>query len=74
VRYMEREATPFERFFGRLAESRAAAALLGDSDLARSLLARALPKAQDDLRFLDAALEPGRGSPVKALAYCFCGF
>src|SRR5690606_37214303 len=43
VRYMEREATPFERFFGRLAESRVAVALLGDSDLARSLLARALP-------------------------------
>ena len=74
VRYMEREATPFERFFGNLAESRAAAALLGDSSLARSLLARALPRAHDDLRFLDAALEPGRGSPVKALAYCFCVF
>jgi len=74
VRYMEREATPFERFFGSLAESRAAAALLGDSGFARSLLARALPQARGDLRFLDAALEPGRGSPVKALAYCFCGF
>ena len=74
VRYMERNATPFERFFGRLAETRVAAALLGDSGVAHSLLARALPRAHDDLKFLESALEPGRGSPVKALAYCFCGF
>ena len=33
-----------------------------------------LPQAATDLRFLDAALKPGRGAPVKALAYCFCGF
>jgi protease IV len=38
------------------------------------LLARALPQSEQDLRFLDAALKPGRGAPVKALAYCFCGF
>jgi len=75
VRYLEKPATPFERLFGRFAESRMGSAWLRDSDLAHALLARALPRAREDLRFLDDALRPGRGGvPVKALAYCFCGF
>ncbi len=73
VRYLERGATPFERFFARFAESRAGGALLRNSDFAHALLARALPRTAQDLRFLDAALKPGNGAPVKALAYCFCG-
>lgn len=72
VRYLERGATPFERFFARFAESRAGGALLRNSDFAHALLARALPRTAQDLRFLDAALKPGNGAPVKALAYCFC--
>jgi protease-4 len=74
VRYLEKGATPFERFFARLAESGTASALLRDSSVAHALLARALPQTAHDLRFLDSALQPGRGMPVKALAYCFCGF
>jgi protease-4 len=74
VRYIEKMATPFERFFTRFAQNRVAGALLRDSSLAHALLARALPQSEQDLRFLDAALKPGRGAPVKALAYCFCGF
>jgi hypothetical protein len=32
-----------------------------------------VPQARRDLQFLDAAIaRPGQ--PVKALAYCFCGF
>ena len=27
-----------------------------------------------DLRFLDSAMQKRPGAPVKALAYCFCGF
>ena len=73
VRYIEKGATPFERFFARFAESGMARALLRDSSVAQALLARALPQATHDLRFLDSALQPGRGAPVKALAYCFCG-
>ena len=73
VRYLERGATPFERFFARFAESRAGGALLRNSGFAHALLARALPRTAQDLRFLDAALKPGNGAPVKALAYCFCG-
>jgi protease-4 len=73
VRYLERGATPFERFFARFAESRAGGALLRNSDFAHALLVRALPRSVQDLRFLDAALKPGNGVPVKALAYCFCG-
>ena len=74
VRYIEKTATPFERFFTRFAQNRFAGAMLRDSSFAHVLLARALPQSEQDLRFLDAALKPGRGAPVKALAYCFCGF
>ena len=74
VRYVEKAATPFERFFTRLVESRVGGAWLQHSDFARSLLARAMPQVDHDLRFLDSALKPGRGSPVKTLAYCFCAF
>ncbi|MEP6632759.1 MAG: signal peptide peptidase SppA [Luteimonas sp.] len=74
VRYIEKAATPFQRFFMRFAESRAGGAWLRQSDFARALLARALPQTDRDLRFIDDASKPRRGSPVKALAYCFCGF
>ncbi|MFS8063001.1 MAG: signal peptide peptidase SppA [Luteimonas sp.] len=74
VRYIEKTATPFERFFTRFAQNRIAGAMLRDSSLAHALLARVLPQSEQDLRFLDTALKPGRGAPVKALAYCFCGF
>ena len=73
VRYLEPQSTPFERFFGNFAQTRAGAALLRESPFAQALVARALPQATEDLRFLEAALKPGRGAPVKALAYCFCG-
>jgi protease-4 len=74
VRYIEKQATPFERFFTRFAQYRVAAAWLHDSSLAQALLAHALPQTRDDLRFLDAAMKPSaHGAPVKALAYCFCG-
>jgi protease-4 len=73
VRYLERPATPFERFFSHLAESRMGALALRDSGLAPMLLAHALPRTPGDLRFLDAALHPGPGKPVTALAHCFCG-
>ena len=74
VRYIEKTATPFERFFTRFAQNRIAGAMLRDSSLAHALLARALPQGEQDLRFIDAALKPGVGVPVKSLAYCFCGF
>ena len=75
VRYVEKSATPFERFFAGFAESRIGAAWLrSDSDLARGLLAKAVPQAASDLRFLQSAVQPTRGVPVKSLAYCFCGF
>lgn len=74
VRYIEKAATPFERFFTGLVASRMGAATLQHSDIARSLLAKASPQAAADLRFLEGAIAPTRGVPVKALAYCFCGF
>lgn len=74
VRYIEKAATPFERFFSRFSDNSAAAALLRNSSFAQSLVADALPQAGKDLRFLDSALKPAPGTRVKALAYCFCGF
>jgi protease-4 len=75
VNYIEKQATPFDQFFGRLAQGRVAALLLAHSDTARALFADLLPaRADDELRFVQQAMAPGPGMPVKALAYCFCGF
>jgi protease-4 len=76
VRYIEREATPFERFFASFVESRAGAAWLRESSfaqgLARTMVTRSLPNVDADLKLLEAAMQPRPGAPVKALAYCFC--
>jgi protease-4 len=74
VRYIEKAATPFERFFTGFIGTRVGAALARDSDVARGLLSKASPQTAQDLRFLEGAITPTRGVPVKALAYCFCGF
>ncbi|UHQ20321.1 signal peptide peptidase SppA [Lysobacter sp. KIS68-7] len=76
VRYIEREATPFERLFAGFVQSRAGAAWLHDSSfaqgMARAVVARSVPQMSADLQFLDAAMQRTPGAPVKALAYCFC--
>jgi protease-4 len=74
VRYMEEQASPFERWFTGFVSSRMGRAWIGQSDLAQRLLAKAAPGVERDLKFLDAALQRGKAMPVKALAYCFCGF
>ena len=73
VRYYEKGATPFERFFTGFASSQMGGAWLRESDMARALLAKAAPQAVQDLRMLDGAFQKTRGVPVKSLAYCFCG-
>ncbi|HYG07756.1 MAG TPA: signal peptide peptidase SppA [Stenotrophomonas sp.] len=76
VRYIEKQATPFAQFMSGFAGSRAGAWALGESGLARVMLARTLPEVDTQLRFVDDAVQQSRagGPPVKALAYCFCGF
>ena len=75
VNYIEKQATPFDQIFGRFMQGRAAAALFAHSDAARALFSDLLPaRASDELRFVREAMTPGPGLPVKALAYCFCGF
>jgi protease-4 len=78
VRYIEREATPFERFFANVVSSRAGQAWMARSGfaqgIAQAMLERSVPQVGADLRFLDAAMQRKPGAPVKALAYCFCGF
>jgi protease-4 len=73
VRYVEKPATPFERWFAGFAESRIGGTLLGDSSVARGLLVKLMPNAEGELRVLERAMQPG-GAPVKALAHCFCAF
>ena len=75
VRYIEKAATPFAQFVSGFAGSRAGAWMLSDSGMARMVLARTMPEVDTQLRFVEnAAREKGNGTPVKALAYCFCGF
>jgi protease-4 len=74
VRYVEKGASPFERFFSRFASSRIGAHWLRDASWLQTLVARASPHTARDLKFLQSALETAPGRPVKALAYCFCGF
>ncbi|MCL6712631.1 signal peptide peptidase SppA [Pseudoxanthomonas sp. z9] len=75
VRYIEQNASPFAQFMGRMAGSRIGALWLKDSDIARAMLAQRLPEANTQLRFVEEALQDRQGgAPVKALAYCFCGF
>ncbi|WP_313344483.1 signal peptide peptidase SppA [Stenotrophomonas sp.] len=75
VRYIEKPATPFAQFLGGFAGSHAGAWMLGESGMARMMLARSMPEVDTQLRFVeDAARDPRGSAPVKALAYCFCGF
>ncbi len=75
VRYIEKPATPFAQFLGGFAGSRTGAWMLSESGVGRMVLARTMPEVDAQLRFVEnAAREQGRGTPVKALASCFCGF
>ncbi|WP_225043109.1 signal peptide peptidase SppA [Xanthomonas campestris] len=76
VRYVEKAATPFSQFMSGFAGSRLGAWMLSDSGMARALLARSLPEVDTQLRFVEDAVHDSKagGTPVKALAYCFCGF
>lgn len=75
VRYIEKPATPFAQFLSGFAGSNAGAWMLGESGVARMMLARSMPEVDTQLRFVeDAARDPRGSAPVKALAYCFCGF
>ncbi|QDH71292.1 signal peptide peptidase SppA [Marilutibacter alkalisoli] len=73
VRYIEKAASPFERFFIDMAQARIGQALLKDSSLAMGVLGRYMPQAADDLRFLEDAARPAAGAPVKTIAHCLCG-
>ena len=77
VHYLEKEAPPFAQLLSSFASSRIGAQWLQHSSfaqgMAQALLPHALPQTAQDLRFLESAIQPTRGVPVKALAYCFCG-
>lgn len=71
LRYVEKPMSPFESFISGFAGSRAGQALLGRSDFVQGLLAKALPQAEQELRFIEQTLSRG-GNPVKAVVHCFC--
>ncbi|MBJ6981714.1 signal peptide peptidase SppA [Luteimonas sp. MC1572] len=71
LRYVEKPMSPFETFISGFAGSRAGQALLGRSDFVQGLLAKALPQAEQELRFIEQTLSKG-GNPVKAVVHCFC--
>jgi protease-4 len=75
VNYIEKPATPFAQFMNGFAGSHAGAWMLGESGLARVMLARSLPEVDTQLRFVEDAVSEAKqgGTPVKSLAYCFCG-
>jgi protease-4 len=77
VRYIEKAAPPFSQLFASFVGSRIGARWLQESSFAQGvaqmLLPHAMPQTAQDLRFLESAIQPTRGVPVKSLAYCFCG-
>lgn len=74
VRYVEQTMSPLQQLFGGFAQSRLGAAWLKDSSFARALLLKSMPETEAQLRFVENAVKDRSGQPVKALAYCFCGF
>ncbi|HWU70452.1 MAG TPA: signal peptide peptidase SppA [Pseudoxanthomonas sp.] len=74
VRYVEQMISPLQQLFGGFAQSRIGAAWLKDSSFARALLLKSMPETEAQLRFVESAVKDKSGQPVKALAYCFCGF
>lgn len=74
VHYVEQAVSPWQQLFGGFAQSRIGAAWLKDSGFARALLLKSMPETEAQLRFVESAVKDRNGQPVKALAYCFCGF
>jgi len=70
VLYVEKEMTPFERFFAGLGQNTNARALLAASGL-RSLFVPA--HAQDEIEHGLSWLSAQKGKPFSAVAHCFCG-
>lgn len=75
VRYIEKAAMPFAQFLSGFANSHAGAWMLGESGMARLMLARSMPELDTQLRFVEEAARDPRNNaaPVKTLVYCFCG-
>lgn len=75
MRYVEKAVSPFMQFMISLMSTRMGIWALGDSDLARMLLARISPETEVQMRFVEDAVRETKtgGLPVKTLVYCFCG-
>ena len=74
VRYIEEQMKPFARLLGNFASTGVGHLMLRDSDIARAYVAKNMPQLERDLKLLQNATNTRGGTPVKAFAYCFCGF
>ncbi len=70
VVYVEKEMTPFERFFAGLTESARVRSMLSASGLGGLFLPS---KTQQDLAHGMEWLGSGKSRPFSAIAHCFCG-
>ena len=70
VVYVEKEMTPFERFFAGLTESARARSMLAASGLGGLFLPS---KTQQDLAHTMEWLDSEKARPFSAIAHCFCG-
>lgn len=70
VVYVEKEMTPFERFFAGLTESTRARSMLSASGLGGLFLPS---KTQQDLAHGMEWLDLQKSKPFSAIAHCFCG-
>jgi protease IV len=74
VRYIEEEMKPLARLLSGVSGSAMGHFMLRDSDIARAFVAKHMPQMERDLKMLQNATQTHGGAPVKAIAYCFCGF
>ncbi|MBP6749624.1 MAG: S49 family peptidase, partial [Xanthomonadaceae bacterium] len=74
VRYIEEKMNPIARLIGSLAGSAMGKEMLSESGLARAFVAKNMPQMHQDLKLLENAMQTRGSTPIKAVAYCFCGF
>jgi protease-4 len=74
VRYVEREATPWDQLFaGMSANARGAAILRALAPLPTGLTQDAAARIDAELAWLRPERGSVHGLPVRAIAHCFCG-
>ncbi len=74
VRYIEEPMKPLARIISTFVVTDMGKRMLSDSGLARAFVAKNMPQMHQDLKLLENAMQTRGAAPIKAVAYCFCGF